>query len=124
MAKSWLIGWGTEGFELLVDLTELKQKDNAVLMEKLADENPKGKKYSLPSAGLMFHISMRIRMNCHRHIQTWIFNADDHITDADIRHFFNENPKFLKNFIRKNGTKYDPHSYNKVSKRGRSKQTA
>jgi len=95
----FVIAFGTEGRELVVNLTELR--DEGVL-EKLYSEDAETPIYDNKMKSLnMFQI--RVRANSHRYIETYSINIDSNITEEDINQWFEDDCMGLINLLREKG---------------------
>lgn len=94
----YLVSFGTEGLETVLDLDDLKRQDEQFIADKLADMDNKTKK-SPPSSHVMHMLGMRYRINMHRKIVSYILEYDGLVDDIW------QEEKFIIKFLKKNGNK-------------------
>lgn len=92
----YLVSFGNEGLEAVVNLDDLKTQDELFLAEKLADIENKNKK-NHPSSQVLHLLHLRFRMNMHRRIKSYILEYDGQ--ESDIW----DNPKFIIKLLKKEG---------------------
>jgi hypothetical protein len=99
--------WCSEGLEYLRDVThELETATWAAL---------KGEHYTSKLPNLN-HLELRARYNSQRHYEIYAFDADEGITEEDIRELFDSDPQHIVDLIRVKGQKIygEPAKKNKV----------
>jgi len=90
----WLVVWDVLGLETLYNLTKWEEDTIlAVLKEEKKPEAP-------PLKVLL----LRARANAQRKYEIYIFNSVG-LSKQDIEDTFKNNPQFMADFIRKNGSK-------------------
>jgi hypothetical protein len=94
MADKYLAYFDTLGFECVFNLTALESE---FVMATLA-----GEQWQLPFN--LEVMKMRARFNGQRHPEIWFFNVGENLTEEDVREMANNNPQYLADFIRANGT--------------------
>lgn len=103
MTNKYLVMWCSEGLECLFNITDWEKKK---VWSTLKNEKH-------PKAPNLQMLIIRARVNSHRIYELYIFDADESLSECDIREMFDENPQFLVDFIRKNGEKiYSDYSPN------------
>jgi len=92
----YLVSFGNEGLETVVNLDELKAQDDDFLAAKLADLENKNKQ-SLPSGQVMQMLQLRYRINMHRCIKSYILEYDGQKNDIW------DHEKFIIKLLKKEG---------------------
>lgn len=87
--------WDMYGLEFLFNITECHKQTTWSL---LTDETVPG----VPDLNMMM---LRARMNSQRCYEIYSFHADPGIADDDIRILFKDNPQYIVDLIRKQGSK-------------------
>ena len=91
----YLAMWDCHGLECLFNITDWDHKRVWATLKE--EEQPR-----CPNLQTLL---MRARVNSHRHYEIYLFDADNCITEDDIRDQFTDHPQFIVDFIRKNGIK-------------------
>ena len=103
--ETWFLAmWDQTGLEALFDLsaTEAKIKNwEKEIIFSILKEEKHGKAPSLPLQQMI----LRAKFNPQRHYEIYSFQAQDGIDEETIRELFRENPQYIVDFIRKNGSK-------------------
>ena len=85
--------WDCYGLEYLFNITDWDRKRVwSVLKEEVHPASPN-----------LQTLILRAKYNSQRHYEIYLFDADNSITEDDIRDLFKTNPQFIVDFIRKNG---------------------
>jgi len=94
--KTFIVSWDMTGIESVIDASELDSEDtfNRLMGEK-----------SNRFGHTLWMITMRARMNSHRHYEVYSIRVDRDITQADIKDMFEENPQGSAELIREHGYK-------------------
>jgi hypothetical protein len=104
-SNKYLAYFDTLGFECVINLTEA---ENDCIMATL-----RGEEYNLPFS--LHHMTLRARFNPQRFPEIWVFNVSNDLSTNNVIDLANNNPQYLANFIRANGTSlYSKHSTKNV----------
>jgi len=102
--RKFLAVWCCDGLETLCDLTELERQQNDWEKEEpwrnLKEEQHRNK----PEGPRLQSILVRAKVNSQRQYEVYIFNTVG-MTKEDVAQTFEEEPQFMADFIRKNGSK-------------------
>lgn len=85
--------WDCYGLECLFNISQWERE---VLWATLKEEQ----KPKPPPLNILL---LRARYNSHRNYEIYIFEAEDSITENDLKEEFNNHPQSMVDFIRKNG---------------------
>ncbi len=102
--NKFLAVWDMEGLETLYNLTEWEKRVKTWEKENIWRVLKEEKKTLPPQAPNLQLILLRARVNSHRQYEVYIFEADG-MTKEDVAQTFEEEPQFMADFIRKNGSK-------------------
>ncbi len=102
--QAYLVMWDQYGLEAIFDLRDWEKKtenwEKATIFSKLKDEpHPESPKIPLK------HMLLRAQVNRERAYEVYTFTAQKGISEKDIRELFKDNPQFIADWIRKNGSK-------------------
>ena len=102
--RKFLAVWCCDGLETLCDLTELERQQNDWEKEA-AWRILKGEQHrNKPEGPRLQSILVRARVNSQRQYEVYIFNTEG-MTKEDVAQTFEEEPQFMADFIRLNGSK-------------------
>jgi hypothetical protein len=93
-SRKFLLGFGLEGFEFLVDLDELEQLENQRMLEKLA--SPDGVATTASADHHLQRIRLRMRINSQRCIQAMVIQWPGN-RNSLIEFYERNRKKFEKN---------------------------
>jgi hypothetical protein len=96
--------WDQYGLEAIFDLRAWEKKteawEKAAIFSKLKEEaHPEAPKIPFQ------HLMLRAQTNRERAYEIYTFTAQKGIGEKDIRELFKDNPQFIAEWIRKNGSK-------------------
>lgn len=92
---NYIAMWDMYGLEMLFNVSDWSKKVTWATLKE--DPVPGG-----PSLQMMI---LRAKTNSQRQYEIYSFNADEGLTEEDIRNGFEHNPQPIVDFIRKNGEK-------------------
>jgi hypothetical protein len=92
--RKFLVSWCNEGLEVLYDLTDWEKNNLWNILKETTDP-------STPKLNMMI---MRARANAQRQYEIYLFQTDD-LDTGQVTTAFEEEPQFMADFIRQNGTK-------------------
>lgn len=93
----WLTYFDSDGFEAFVDIKAKVEKEAwDLFVNDQRSESSINQVYS--------HMAMRARFNPQRSPEIWVFNSSEEIDEEALWSVADENPQFLADWIRKNGT--------------------
>jgi hypothetical protein len=95
MNHQFLIMWDCQGLECVVDITEDEQRR---MWQKLKGELPS--ETAVPNIN---HLVLRARYNSQRHYEIYFIEAQEGITQDDIREMFESAPQHAADTIRRIG---------------------
>jgi hypothetical protein len=101
---AFLVMWDQYGLEAIFDLRAWEKKteewEKAAIFSKLKEE-------AYPDAPKIpfQHLMLRAQTNRERAYEIYTFTAQKGIYEKDIRELFKDNPQFIADWIRKNGSK-------------------
>ena len=102
--RKFLAVWCCDGLETLCDLTELERQQNDWEKEA-AWRILKGEQHrNKPEGPRLQSILVRARVNFQRQYEVYIFKTEG-MTKEDVAQTFEEEPQFMADFIRLNGSK-------------------
>jgi len=96
MNHQFIVMWDCNGLEVCCDITQAQQR---AVWEKLKGELPS--ESGIPNLG---HLKLRAQYNTQRHYEIYIVEAQEGITEADIREMFEASPQTAADTIRQLGT--------------------
>lgn len=101
-STKWLIAWGTEGVEALVDIEQEENKLKMQVAEKLAAEDPK----KIRTVDSTFKpLQLRFRMNSHRNIEAYLIRFAEPIGPDNLQSMIESGENF-KDLIRNKGIRF------------------
>lgn len=107
--RYYIVSWDNLGVEFFEEITE-HHPDNWAkqhLFDTIKASNRAEKSFSFNLTAL----TMRARMNSHRHYEIYVFTSDDNINSKDIKEWFESDPQSFADWVREN------HSYKVYSNR-------
>ena len=93
----FIMAWDCNGLEAVVNITEYEKEATWAMLQ---DQEP-SKKIS----HIVNYLMLRARANGQRHYEIYTMNAQDGITDEDIRSMFESDPQGSADLIRDRGNK-------------------
>ena len=93
----FIMAWDCNGLEAVVNITDLEKEATWAMLQ---DQEP-SKKIS----HIVNYLMLRARANGQRHYEIYTMNAQDGITDEDIRSMFESDPQGSADLIRDRGNK-------------------
>lgn len=95
MSDTFVFAFSEEGFESIINLTQIDQE---YVMAKMAGQ-------PLPqSAGSVCHfLELRGRYNAQRKLEVWALGVDDGLTEEDLWGWANSDPQSLADALRDRG---------------------
>ena len=95
MTHQFLVMWCNEGLEYVADITADQQR---VMWEKLQGRKSPKHSYANP-----LHLRLRAQYNPQRHYEIYFIDAQEGITEEDIRDMFRASPQTAADTIRERG---------------------
>ena len=101
-SKKWLVAWGTEGIEVLIDIEKEESKLKMQVAEKLAASDPK----KVRTVDDTFKpLQLRFRMNSHRNIEAYLIRFAESINPDTLQSMV-EGSEDFKDLIRNKGVRF------------------
>ena len=98
--SKYLVMWGSEGLEALVDITQYENFERKNVFNILADKPQENN----PLGAILFSLKMRTQANAHRHCELYAFTSQD-LEKQDIETWFKKSPQTIVDSIRDCGIK-------------------
>ncbi len=95
--RYWLVSWDNLGVEFLDDITKYHPDNWAKANLFNAIKNNKVPDCNYPN---LFAITMRARMNGHRHYEIYVFTSEDNIEKESIKDWFEHDPQGFADWVR------------------------
>ena len=100
--------WHMHGFEALVDVGDMWQKEQLAeqqyIYDVLADASPSRKKPFRQEIGnLVNRMQIRAQVNSHRNYEIYMFMTDDDVEKSTLESMMDEDPQSLVDMIRSHG---------------------
>jgi hypothetical protein len=95
VTHQFLVMWCNEGLEYVADITADQQR---VMWEKLQGRDSPKHSYANP-----LHLRLRAQYNPQRHYEIYFIDAQEGITEEDIRDMFRASPQTAADTIRERG---------------------
>ena len=92
--KTLIVTWDMTGLESVIDANELDSEDTFNRLQEIKSNR---------LGHTLFMLTMRARMNTHRHYEIYSINVDHDITPGEIKTMFEENPQGSAELIRERG---------------------
>jgi len=105
-ANTFILAWDMYGLESCVNATQV---DREKVWNTLA--NKEDSKESI--ASILHFITMRARLNSHRHYEVYAIDVDESIDEDSIRASFENDPQSMAELIRSRGRKIHSDCINK-----------
>jgi hypothetical protein len=99
--RYYLVSWDCLGVEFLDDITKYHPDNWAKANLLNAIKNNQMPDCNYPN---LFPITMRARMNGHRHYEIYVFTSEDGIGEEDIRAWFETDPQGFADWVREHHT--------------------
>lgn len=95
----FLVAFGTEGGESVINLSDMEDE---FVIDKLTSDDGLSKSYD-KFGSAMNMLALRFRANNQRHIETYLLDVDEAITEEDIWDMFEASPQYTIDMIRQKG---------------------
>ena len=108
MTNTFVFAFSEEGFETIINLSEL---DMEFVQKKMAGE-------TLPQSpgSVLNFLQLRARYNAQRNMEVWALGADDGLTESDLWDWANSDPQGLAEALRDRGHNIYGAEYSKTKK--------
>lgn len=101
MANVFAFSFSMEGFEAIVNLTEI---DQAYVMAKMA-----GEKLPTSVSSVIGMMQMRARYNQQRNMEVWLLKLEDDITEEELMAWAEVDPQAVADLARKGEAVYSEY---------------
>lgn len=107
MENTFIFAFDQDGFETIINLTELDM--NAVQAKMLGEKAPQ-------TVGSIVHfLQLRARFNGERRMEVWVLGAVEGITETELWEWANTDPQSLVDILRDRG--HNIYGHNKAETR-------
>lgn len=102
--QAFLVMWDQYGLEAIFDMRDWENKTQAWEKANIFSMLKEEKHPDAPKIPFQ-HMMLRAQANRERAYEIYTFTAQKGIYEKDIRELFKDNPQFIADWIRKNGSK-------------------